>query len=266
MLRENALNIFTDGSSLRSPRRGGIGIRFIVVDSLGNEEQQDAQFSGYRGATNNQMELKACIAAPEEADRLHLVDSVSKVVIHTDSLYVADNINKAKFEWPKTRWHLRTGRPVLNAQLWKQLVTAIKKTAKRVEFKWVKGHAKSTHNRAADRMARESAVIATNQPISLVHVRRKYSEETVDVGCVTMTGQRLSIHVVTAELIEPQKVWKCMYEVISKASKYYGLVDIIFSDELLKAGHSYFVQVNKEPLNPRISKVFHEIETKKSKT
>ena len=262
MISENALNIFTDGSSLGSPRRGGIGIRFILVDALGNEDVQDAQSPGYLGATSNQMELKACILALEEACRLHLADGVGKVVIQTDSLYVADNVNKAMFEWPKTRWHLRTGRPVLNAELWKQLTAAMKKVGKRVTFEWVRGHAKSSHNRAADRMARQSAAIPTNKPLSLVHVRRKLSEHSVDVGCVPMNGQRSSIHIITAQFLTPQKVWKCKYEVITKRSKYHDFVDIIFSDELLKAGHSYYVQVNREPNNPRIVKVFREIGAK----
>lgn len=34
---ENALNIYTDGSMLRGPRRGGAGLLFIAVDSKGSE-------------------------------------------------------------------------------------------------------------------------------------------------------------------------------------------------------------------------------------
>jgi ribonuclease HI len=37
MLAENSLHIYTDGSSLPSPRRGGIGIRFLFIDSEGRE-------------------------------------------------------------------------------------------------------------------------------------------------------------------------------------------------------------------------------------
>jgi hypothetical protein len=38
MLAGNSLHIYTDGSSLPSPRRGGIGIRFLVIDSEGRVE------------------------------------------------------------------------------------------------------------------------------------------------------------------------------------------------------------------------------------
>lgn len=63
VLRDNALNIFADGSSLPRPRRGGIGIRFVTTNALGDEVIEDHYLPGYKGATNNQMELMACIKA-----------------------------------------------------------------------------------------------------------------------------------------------------------------------------------------------------------
>lgn len=85
VFRENVLYIYTDGSSLQSPRRGGIGIRFINVDANGEEQVQDVQSPGYKGATNNQMELKACVMAIEEAMRLQLTKGVTRIIIRTDS-------------------------------------------------------------------------------------------------------------------------------------------------------------------------------------
>lgn len=143
MLRENVLNIFTDGSSFQSPRSGGIGIRFVLVDSDGDEQIHDIQSLGYKNATNNQMELKACIMALEEAVRLHLTSGRTKIIVYTDSLYVVDNYKKAMFDWSTTRWHRRSGAPVLNADLWKDLIKAIRKTRLRVDFEWIKGHSKN---------------------------------------------------------------------------------------------------------------------------
>jgi ribonuclease HI len=34
MLKEQALNIYTDGSMLPSPRAGGIGIVFVIIDAV----------------------------------------------------------------------------------------------------------------------------------------------------------------------------------------------------------------------------------------
>lgn len=63
MIIEDALNVYTDGSSYSGPRTGGIGIRFITIDEHGNEKILDIEEPGFNGATNNQMELYACIQA-----------------------------------------------------------------------------------------------------------------------------------------------------------------------------------------------------------
>ncbi len=62
-LDETALNIYTDGSCLPSPRRGGLGYVFITVDDSGHEVIHTESPPGWRYATNNQMELQAVIEA-----------------------------------------------------------------------------------------------------------------------------------------------------------------------------------------------------------
>lgn len=259
MLAENSLHIYTDGSSLPSPRRGGIGIRFLLIDSEGREEIIDSRHAGYEGATNNQMELQACIEALEEAHDLGLATSVSKIVVHTDSQYVAENVKQAIFTWPKQRWATRAGTPVLNADLWKRLVRAIKNAGRRVDFEWVQGHSKDLHNRAVDKMAKGSAKSALRPALSVVSVRKKWTAESVAIGSVRMLGQRLSIRVITCEWLHQQKLWKLKYEVISAGSPFLGKVDIMYATSVLADGHAYFVQVNQNTANPRIVRVFREL-------
>src|ERR1700681_1011619 len=120
---ENAINIYTDGSSYQGPRRGGIAFRYVTVDQAGDEVILDYEPQGYRGANNQQMELVACI---EALDTLTLRGSpidpadFSKIIIKTDSMYVVDHYTNAMFSWPKTRWMTRDGAPVANADLWKK--------------------------------------------------------------------------------------------------------------------------------------------------
>lgn len=262
MSDEGALNIYTDGSSYNTPRRGGVGIRFVLIDDGGNEVVQEATFPGYKSSTNNQMELQAPILALREAKRLGLTCGVSKVVIHSDSIYVCDNYKRAMFEWPKTHWSKRGGAPVLNAVQWKELVNVIRATGCLVEFKWVKGHAKDPHNRAVDKLAKQSAQQATEQPLSLVSVRHKRTHEKVEPGSVQMRGQRLTIRVITCEYLPVQQVWKYKYEVLSKGSPFCGKVDWIYSakDLLVRDGHHYHVRVNEEQSYPQIVKVFREMD------
>jgi ribonuclease HI len=62
-LPDDAVNIFTDGSSRPKPRRGGVGYRIVVTGEDGLEKTFDESPNGYPGATNNEMELRACIEA-----------------------------------------------------------------------------------------------------------------------------------------------------------------------------------------------------------
>jgi len=257
--RQGVLYLYTDGSCFGSPRKGGFGVRIIYVDEQGAEQVQDLQYTGYVGATIGKMEIMACAVGLEEAMERGLTNGKTRIIIRTDSMYVVDNLPKAKYDWPKRRWHRRGGAPVLNAEEWKRLIRAIRRIGVRVDVEWVRGHSKDEHNRAADRLAKQAARLPYNRPMSLVHVRRKLSDETVERGSVKMLGQRLSIRIITTEYLKVQKVWKCMYEVITKSSPYYMKVDILFSDGLLKAGHSYYVQLNTEQDNPRVIKIFKEL-------
>ena len=259
MLAESSLHIYTDGSSLPSPRRGGIGIRFLLIDSEGREEIIDSRHAGYKGATNNQMELQACIEALEEARDRGLASSIGKIVVHTDSQYVAENVKQAIFTWPMQRWATRAGTPVLNVDLWKRLVRAIKHAGRRVEFQWVQGHSKDLHNRAVDKMAKGSAKSTLRPALSVVSVRKKWTGESVSIGSVRMLGQRISIRVITCEWLHQQKLWKLKYEVISAGSPFLGKVDIVYATTVLADGHTYFVQVNQDTANPRIVRVFREL-------
>lgn len=259
MTFEDALNIYTDGSSYQSPRRGGLGIRFITYDECLNELATDVYFPGYLGATNNQMELRACILAIDEAIKREMLLNVSRIVIFTDSFYIVDNYKRAMFQWSRQKWYKNNGQPVLNATQWKKLVNLIKKCKKNVEFIWVKSHSKNIHNKAVDRMAKQSAKIPIKEPLSVVRVRRKLSSEEVDIGSVEIKGQRISIRIISSEYLEVQRISKYKYEIISKKSEYCGLVDIIYSDLSLRAGHSYCVVFNTEQNNPRIRKVIKEL-------
>ena len=214
------------------------------------------------GATIGKMEIMACAVGLEEAMDSGLTNGITRIILRSDSMYVVDNLPKAKYEWPKTRWLRRGGAPVLNAEEWKRLNRAMQKVGVRVDVEWVRGHSKDEHNKAADRLAKQAARVPRNRPLSMVHVRRKLTDESVERGSVKMLGQRISLRVITAEYLKVQKVWKCMYEVLTKRSPYFMKVDVLFSDELLAAGHSYYVQLNKQQDNPRVVKVFREIEEK----
>lgn len=260
VLRDNALNIFTDGSSLPHPRRGGIGIRFVTTDTAGDEVIEEHCPPGYKGATNNQMELMACIKALEIASDHPMLDAVNEVWVYTDSMYVTNNLPKAMFEWQKTRWKNRSERPIENADLWKDLIRAVKRVPRKVRFQWVKGHAKNAHNKRADKLAKQSAEGVLNKSLRVTAVRRKKTDRSVQVGSVKMEGQTMSVRIITDTYMKTQKLYKYMYEVLSDSSPYCGNCDYIYSELILRAGHHYEIRVNETPDNPRIVEVLNELD------
>lgn len=260
MFRSNILYIYTDGSCLPHPRRGGIGIRYVHLEDDGAEKRIDYPCFGFKGATNNQMELYACIEALKHIPKLNFDCQNLSIEIRTDSRYVADNIYYAKFVWPKNKWYNNDGKPVDNTKIWKELIKNIIKLRRRVDFVWVKGHGKDKDNKAVDKMAKESAKSAVFEPLSVVTIRRKLTHQKVRIGSVKNAGQKIGIRIITSEYFKEQRVTKYRYEVISKKSKYYGKVDFAYSNLILKDAHSYFVSFNKDDNNPRILKMLYEIE------
>jgi ribonuclease HI len=206
------------------------------------------------------MELKAVIEGLKGIKDLNIPIRYNNIEVRTDSRYVVDNKNNAIYYWSKQRWLNQFGKPVENASLWKELIRILTTIPHKVDFEWVKGHAKDTDQNAVDKLAKESAKIPFNPPINVVKLRRKKSQKKTQIGSVEIKGHRVSIHVINEEYLRLQKLSKYRYEVISKRSEYYGNVDFAYSEiHTLKAGHKYIITFNKNNKNPRIVKVLHEI-------
>ncbi len=253
------LNIYTDGSSLKKPRTGGIGVRFIISREGESDEIKDIPFVGYKGASNNQMELKACICALQEVIDEESFHFLREITIHTDSIYVVRGDKSAPY-WKRDKWFLKNGQPVLNAKLWDKYLRLKAKLGKRVKINKVKAHAGNEHNIAADSMAKSSAKLPFHEPFSTIELRRKTSSKTTIVGSISKLGQRLSIRIITSEYLTTQKIFKYRCEVISSQSQLYGNIDFLYSKELLKVSHKYLITLSKGGKKPFINKVLKEIQ------
>jgi ribonuclease HI len=264
-LDENALNIYTDGSCYPSPRVGGVGYLFIMVDSNGHPRIYEESPPGWRSATNNQMELQACIEALSFVlNRRFPFDmaSFNKIVIRTDAIYVVENVTKAKFEWPTSGWTTRAGAPVANTGQWKELVRLMKRTGKRVDVKWVKGHSKDAFNKQVDRLAKQSAKTPATRSLGHQRVRRRKSPLHTELGSVRMEGQVTTIRIITDEwLPPPHRLYRYKYEVMDVDSPYFERVDMAHSRVMLNAGHTYVVRFNADAGNPWVEDVLEEIST-----
>ncbi len=262
---DNALVIYTDGSCLPRPRRGGYAFRLVTVGDDGHEVVQDFNPPGFVGATNNEMELMACVEA------LKLVggrrspvprSSYEKVVLYTDSRYVHENVFQAECVWPQTGWLTREQEPVLHPEMWRDLIR-YKQRLGRVEIRKVKAHKTNPHNKAVDKLAKESARLATQRLLSPPIVRRKTSPQRTEARSVAMRGQTEIIRVVTARDIRrsPNHVYK--YEVVAPESPNFLSVDEVFARDgevNMRPHHTYEVRFADAGRGRWIAEVVREID------
>lgn len=134
------VEIYTDGACSGNPGPGGWGAVLIyngVEKQLSGSEKE---------TTNNRMELSAVITA------LKALKEPCNVTLTTDSKYVCDAINKGWLtSWKKNSWKKADKKPVLNIDLWQELLPLLDKH--RVEFIWVKGHNGHKYNEICDKLA-----------------------------------------------------------------------------------------------------------------
>ena len=134
--------VYTDGSCLGNPGRGGWGVvsdNFVICDNA-------------RNTTNNIMEMTAVVKALERC-----IDcAILEVRIYTDSNYVKNGITLWIHNWKRNGWKTSSGGDVKNKDIWITMDT-LTRQMKTVEWKWVKAHNGNPKNEEVDKLARESA-------------------------------------------------------------------------------------------------------------
>ena len=245
-LDNRTLNIYADGSASPNPGPGGIGVVYVYVAEDGSEEGQDAgPFFGREHATNNEMELLACIEGLKNVHTANHFHEATAVIVRTDSSYVQSGYQSLPY-WMQNGWRIKGGAPVQNKDLWKKLRSAVEdvERTKRhgVRFCWVKGHARDEWNQRADKLSRESRESAIKLP-ALVHrsVRRKSTKQSTRSDSITMDGRETNVRI-----IEQQKVgreWKLRIEVVDPDDADFGSLMFVYYDRALYQRYVYRVRL-----------------------
>ena len=134
------VTIYTDGACSGNPGPGGWG---AILEWQGHEKELSG---GEAQTTNNRMELTAVLMA------LRLLKEPCIVELYSDSKYVVDAIDKGwLYGWQKKGWIKADKKPVLNVDLWQQLLPELARHD--VHLHWVKGHAENEKNNRCDQLA-----------------------------------------------------------------------------------------------------------------
>ncbi len=134
------VTIYTDGACSGNPGPGGWG---AILEWQGHEKELSG---GEAQTTNNRMELTAVLTA------LRLLKEPCIVELYSDSKYVVDAIDKGwLYGWQKKDWIKADKKPVLNVDLWQQLLPELARHD--VHLHWVKGHAENEKNNRCDQLA-----------------------------------------------------------------------------------------------------------------
>jgi ribonuclease HI len=133
--------VFTDGSCLGNPGRGGWA--WAVPDG--------PYASGAEAATTNQrMEMTAVLEA------LRFLEG--PLLVASDSAYVVNCFEQRWWVgWQKRRWRNSQGAPVANQDLWEPLIALALDSSRSVKFRKVQGHSGDPMNDLVDQLAVEAA-------------------------------------------------------------------------------------------------------------
>ncbi|MCK5027532.1 MAG: ribonuclease HI [Candidatus Pacebacteria bacterium] len=170
-MKKDTIIAYTDGSSLGNPGPGGWGaiVSFgnkTIIEIGGREEE----------STNNRMELTAAIEVLRAVK-----ETKADVEIHTDSSYVKNGITGWVYGWQKNNWQTKAKQPVLNRDLWQQLLEEEKRRKKYGEVVWhhVEGHVGHPGNERADEIATS---YAKEEKTELFEGKRK--EYDIDLNAI----------------------------------------------------------------------------------
>lgn len=267
IIDEYALNIYTDGSSYPDKKRAaGVGVRLVWVNENGDEEIKDYAPTGWQKATVDEMEIEACtVALLEASSTFHDLKRFKRILIFSDSKYVVENYFRAMNIWPNKKWLGTNNMPVENIDLWKRLRKEVKKCPINVNVEWVKAHKNNTHNRAADKLAKQSASMPFNKPLSHSETTSKWSDRKTKRGCVPVVGQETKIRVVSREHVKRANTNEYRYEIIDPYDKSFKDLDFVYCDEHLSRNKCYQVHFNTEQEKPFIVEVIEELDCSKYK-
>ncbi|WP_371803473.1 ribonuclease H [Candidatus Lokiarchaeum ossiferum] len=143
------LQVYTDGACEGNQFDRNYGGWAAII--LENNSILHQTSGSTKNTTNNRMELLAVIRALQIIVRNKLHES-HIIHIFSDSAYIVNCFaQKWYIKWKKNNWSNSQGKPVLNPDLWKALLSLVERC--NFQFIKVKGHSGNKYNEMVDQLA-----------------------------------------------------------------------------------------------------------------
>lgn len=140
------ITAYCDGACSANGKDNSFGGYAAIIKYNGKEK---VITGATKSTTNQRMELVAAITA------IKVINSITSIAcditIITDSQYVAKGMNEWVHNWQRKGWKTANHSPVLNKDLWLELLSVSSKHT--TLFQWVKGHGTDTENIRCDELA-----------------------------------------------------------------------------------------------------------------
>jgi ribonuclease HI len=145
-------------------------------------------------------------------------------------------------------------------RLWKRLRKEVNACSLCVEVRWVKGHKSSLYNRAADKLAKNSAAMPFNKPLSVSQTTRKWSKQKTQRGSVPFDGRTVRIRIISSKYHKYARQYEYRFEVIDPEDPSFGALDFVWYKDVLSRNKCLLVRLNADPGHPRIEQVIEELD------
>jgi ribonuclease HI len=127
--------IYTDGACSGNGQdnaRGG----WAAIVKLDRSDAHQELSGGERGTTNQKMEIRAVI------EGLKALKKPCAVTVYSDSSYVIKCMNDHWYrKWRSNGWISSQRKPVVNRELWEELLAVVEGSGHAITFEKVDGHA-----------------------------------------------------------------------------------------------------------------------------
>lgn len=143
------ITIYTDGSTLKNGSKGAIGGFGVVV--VEDDKVIAAYSERTEGTTNNREEMKAIIYALENYGAAN--GEFIMPIVYSDSMYCVNSFTNWIKGWKANGWVRAGGKKLENLDLIKTYDMLTSRDGRKIDLRYVKGHAGEIYNEIADALA-----------------------------------------------------------------------------------------------------------------